>query len=78
MRTLAAEVVPVGATQVLLNIFFMRILRVVGLGLAIVMLRFLLPRVFHGLENTLVAFFDVLKSGLALASQGLGTINLPK
>jgi len=56
----------------------MRILRVAGFGLALVMLRFLLPRVFHGLENTLVMFFSVLEDGLALGSKAVSSINLPK
>jgi len=56
----------------------MRILRVVGFGLAIVVLRFLLPRVFHGLENTLVSFFDLMQHGLALSSDAINKISLPK
>lgn len=56
----------------------MRILRVVGLGLALVTLRFLLPRVFHGLENTLVVFFETIQSGLALSGKALNAINIPK
>jgi hypothetical protein len=44
----------------------MKILRVVGLGLAIIMLKFLVPRVFAGIENTLLAFFDSLQAILAM------------
>jgi hypothetical protein len=40
----------------------MKILRVVGLGLAIVMLKFLVPRIFLGIENVLLTFFDTLGS----------------
>lgn len=38
----------------------MKILRVVGFGLAIIMLKFLVPTVFHGIENVLLTFFDTL------------------
>lgn len=40
----------------------MKILRVVGLGLAIIMLKFLVPKIFVGIENMLLAFFDSLTS----------------
>jgi hypothetical protein len=40
----------------------MKILRVFGLGLAIIMFKFLIPRVFAGFENTLLAFFESLQS----------------
>lgn len=44
----------------------MKMLRVVGLGLAIIMLKFLVPRVFAGIENTLLAFLDALQQILAM------------
>lgn len=37
----------------------MRILGAVGLGLAILILRSLLPDVFQAFENTLLQFFDL-------------------
>ena len=37
-----------------------------GLGLAIIMLQFLVPRVFAGAENTLLALFDALQDILSL------------
>jgi len=40
----------------------------VGLGLAIIMLKFLVPRVFSGFENALLAFFEVLQNILVLGN----------
>jgi hypothetical protein len=60
-----ASAILVRSPQAALNGTSMKILRVVGLGLAIVMLKFLVPRVFAGIENTLLAFFDVIQSVLA-------------
>lgn len=78
-RTLAAKTIPVSIVHILLSIFnHMKILRVVGFGLALVTLRFLLPRVFHGFEDTLVSFFDVIQDSLALSSKAISNINLPK
>jgi hypothetical protein len=48
----------------------MKILRVVGLGLAIIMLKFLVPRVFAGIENTLLVFFDALQGIVSHANRG--------
>ena len=49
----------------------MKILRVIGLGLAIVMLKFLVPRIFAGLENTLLTFFETLQTILAFRASVL-------
>jgi cell shape-determining protein MreC len=38
----------------------MKIFRVLGLGLAIIMIRFLMPNVFRAFEGTLLAFFDAI------------------
>ena len=43
----------------------MKILRVIGLGLAIIILRFLVPDIFHALEHTLLSFFDILQFALS-------------
>ncbi|MFA5888773.1 MAG: hypothetical protein WC857_00870 [Candidatus Paceibacterota bacterium] len=43
----------------------MKILRVVGFGLAIVMLKFLMPEIFTGIENTLLVFFQTIQTILA-------------
>jgi hypothetical protein len=39
----------------------MRILRVLGLVLAIILVRFVLPEIFHAMEDTLLLFFDTLQ-----------------
>lgn len=49
----------------------MKILRAVGLGLTIIMLQFLVPRIFAGFENTLLMFFGTLQTSLGLANQGM-------
>jgi hypothetical protein len=38
----------------------MKILRALGLGIAIIMFKFLVPRIFAGFENTLLTFFQTL------------------
>jgi hypothetical protein len=48
----------------------MKILRVVGLGMLIIMLQFLVPRIFAGIEQTLVMFFSTLQMALG-KSQGI-------
>jgi len=45
----------------------MKIMRVIGLGLTIIMLKFLIPQIFAGLENTLLAFFDSMQAVLGTA-----------
>ena len=44
----------------------MNILRVLGLGLAIIILRILVPDIFHALEKTLLSFFDILQVALSM------------
>ena len=39
----------------------MKILGAVGLGLTIVIVKILMPDVLHGIEKTLVEFFDLLE-----------------
>jgi hypothetical protein len=53
----------------------MKILRAVGLGITIIMLQFLVPRLFAGFENTLLAFFDTLQSTLGLAKHGMQALS---
>lgn len=53
-----------------LSKIIMKIFRVLGLGLAIIILRSLLPSVFQAFENTLLAFFHLAGSVLGTA-QGL-------
>ncbi|NQV88282.1 MAG: hypothetical protein HQ402_01855 [Parcubacteria group bacterium] len=47
----------------------MKILRVVGFAMLIISLKFLVPRVFSGLENTLVMFFDAIQRILTLTGK---------
>jgi len=47
----------------------MKILRAIGLGLFIIMVRFLVPQIFAGFQNVLLTFFDTLQFAL-LASKG--------
>lgn len=51
----------------------MKILRVVGLGLLIITLQFLVPRIFTGIENTLLVFFDTLQMALGTTQGALQT-----
>ena len=49
----------------------MKIFRVIGLGLAIIIIRYLMPDLFHAIENTLLVFFDVLQSVLSVSKDSL-------
>lgn len=65
-------------TPASLNFTSMKILRVVGFGLAIVMLKFLVPAVFAGLENTLLVFFETVRTILAGSKSSMTAgFNLP-
>lgn len=55
---------------------FMKIFRVIGLGLAIVVIRFLVPEVFRALEDTFLLFFDVVQTVLLRAQVGPNTASL--
>lgn len=52
----------------------MKIFRAIGLGLGIVVLRFLVPELWESLEQTLLTFFEVLQTvllaGKDFAGQG--------
>lgn len=50
----------------------MGIFRALGLGVAIVILKLLVPEVMNGLEGTLVAFFGVTELVLSGVESGLG------
>jgi len=43
----------------------MKILSVLGFGLLIILLKFLTPKIFSGIENTLLAFFSTAQNILA-------------
>lgn len=49
----------------------MKIFRVIGLGLAIIIIRYLMPDLFHAIENTLLVFFDALQSVLSVGKDNL-------
>ena len=50
----------------------MKILRAVGFGMALVILRVLMPEVFSGLEHTLVVFFSSLTTILTYSTSNMG------
>jgi len=60
----------------------MKILRAIGFGLAIIILMFLMPSVFHALEQTLLQFFSVLQmlllKGESTLSAGVLLPQLPQ
>ncbi len=53
----------------------MKIFGAIGLGLGIIILRFLVPDIFHALEKTFLLFFHILQTALTLAdgSMSAGT-----
>ena len=53
--------------RTLFNIKFMRILRAIGLGLVIIILSLLTPRVFHSFEDTLVATFNTAQAAMSVS-----------
>ena len=57
-------------------IYFMKIFRVLGLALAIIMIRFLVPEIFHALENTLLVFLDTVQTVFVKAETGPNTASL--
>jgi hypothetical protein len=54
----------------------MKILRAVGVGMLIIVLKFLAPPVYQGLEDTLLAFFGTIQKILAF-NQGMLPANVP-
>jgi hypothetical protein len=46
----------------------MKILRAIGLGIGIIVLRFLVPEIFHAITDTLLSFFSVLQHTLSAIS----------
>jgi hypothetical protein len=51
----------------------MKILRVIGLGLFIIMVRFLVPQIFAGFQNVLLTFFDTLEFALVTSKGAVQT-----
>lgn len=60
------------------NKIFMKIFRVVGLGLFILMLQFFVPRVFFAIEDTLVLFLDTTQQGLEVTANALEPVPAPE
>ena len=49
----------------------MKILKVVALGLLIIMLKFLVPKIFLGIENTLLVFFETIQTVLGQSKNSM-------
>jgi hypothetical protein len=49
----------------------MRIFRVIGLGLAIVMMHTLIPKIFSGFEATLLGLFDFMQTAFVVGGSML-------
>ena len=56
----------------------MNIFRVLGFGLLIVLLKFLVPEIFAGLQRTLLVFFDALQTILGSAKTSMTAGFLPR
>lgn len=54
----------------------MGIFKVLGLGLAIVIIRFLVPEIFAALEDTFLLFFDTIQTVLVKAQSGPNSASL--
>ena len=67
-RQLASTVPVVAGTNSNSQNNRMKIMNVLGLGLLIVMLKFLVPKIFSGFENTLLVFFDTAQHLLGSGS----------
>ena len=58
----------------------MGILRAIGLAVAIIVLKLLMPTVFEGLEATLIALFHALQEALATSGEAFtqgATVSVP-
>ncbi len=49
----------------------MGIFKVLGLALLIIMLKFLVPKIFAGFENTLLVFFDTVQTILSTSKSSM-------
>ena len=49
----------------------MKILRVLGLGLLIITLKFLVPEIFSGFQNMLLTFFRTIQTVLGTANTSM-------
>lgn len=55
----------------------MKIFQVFSLGLLIVMLKFLVPELFSGFQNTLLVFFSTIQGILTLSQSSMTAGFLP-
>lgn len=51
----------------------MRFWKAIGLGIGLLVIRVLMPEVFTGIEDTLLALFSALRDALALSSKAMHT-----
>lgn len=49
----------------------MPMFRAIGLVIAIIAIRILVPKIFEGLEATLIAFFETVRHALALGNDAM-------
>lgn len=56
----------------------MGILKALGLGLAILVLKFLVPEVFSALTEALVSFFALASTVFGTFQAAVGTVSLPQ
>jgi len=49
----------------------MKVFRAFGIGVLIIILKFLIPEIFSAFESTLVLFFDTLQNGLSITNDNL-------
>ena len=54
----------------------MKILRAIGLGVVIIILKFLMFDVFSSFEETVISFFTTLRNGLDVADKGLESLKI--
>lgn len=47
----------------------MKILRAIGLGIVLVIIRIVMPDVFHALQDTLLKFFDLTQNVFSFGSK---------
>lgn len=77
--TISQSICVVPQMKIFSHNFFipMRILGALGLALTIVLLRSLVPEIFHAFEKTLLLFFSILQSVLSIgqgAVEGMASI----
>ncbi len=56
----------------------MRILRAVGLGLVIIILQLLVPRIFSSVENTIVSTFNTAQVIMSVSENAVKNVTFPR